>query len=143
MDGDGAILSDIYSSKIIEVRLLGIDAPELKRCRKLYQDEKETHLAGDFLIHLGRLSLKQLCKYLIIGDKVSFTSDKSDYLDPYGRSLGYLFNSKGECINDLMVSDGYAKVFTKYYCERQDILLKLETAARRQGKGLHQFGVKF
>ena len=27
-----------------EIRFLGIDAPELKPCRKLTQDERETHL---------------------------------------------------------------------------------------------------
>ena len=41
-----------------EIRLLGIDAPELRMCNKLKQDERETHIAGQLLMELGRKAQK-------------------------------------------------------------------------------------
>lgn len=46
VDGDGLILKNLIDNSEEEIRLLGIDAPEIKQCRKLEQDERETHLAG-------------------------------------------------------------------------------------------------
>ena len=48
VDGDGIILEDIVSKKELEVRLYGIDAPEINYCKKIKKDEIEsvsyTHL---------------------------------------------------------------------------------------------------
>ena len=50
VDGDGIYCYNIFNKKEIEIRLLGIDAPEIKRCRKLKQDERELHLPGQLFI---------------------------------------------------------------------------------------------
>ena len=55
-DGDGLIVQDISGKNREEIRFLGIDAPESKKCRKLLQDERETHLPGQLLLMLGRIS---------------------------------------------------------------------------------------
>lgn len=39
VDGDGIILEDIVSKKEFEVRLYGIDAPEINYCKKIKKDE--------------------------------------------------------------------------------------------------------
>ena len=62
IDGDGIIVKNIFTKKEEEVRLLGIDAPEIKKCKKLMQDERETHIAGQFLIELGYKSFAFLRK---------------------------------------------------------------------------------
>ena len=41
VDGDGIILEDFVSKKEFEVRLYGIDAPEINYCNKIKKDEKE------------------------------------------------------------------------------------------------------
>lgn len=56
VDGDGFFLADLVTGKELEIRLLGIDAPEISQCKKLFQDERETHLPGDLLKRLGLLS---------------------------------------------------------------------------------------
>ncbi len=56
VDGDGMIVEDIITKEQIEIRLLGIDAPEIKRCRKLKLDEKILRMPGELLMHLGRIS---------------------------------------------------------------------------------------
>ena len=53
IDGDSILIEDIFNHEETEIRLYGIDAPEAKRCSKLLQDERETHIAGNFLIELG------------------------------------------------------------------------------------------
>ncbi|MBK9959184.1 MAG: hypothetical protein IPP11_11490 [Chitinophagaceae bacterium] len=44
VDGDGIFVMNIFNKQEEEIRFLGIDAPEIKRSKKLQQDERETHL---------------------------------------------------------------------------------------------------
>lgn len=60
VDGDGIFVQDIFSREEWEIRFLGIDAPEIKRCLKLDQDERETHLPGQLLIEVGQQSWQYL-----------------------------------------------------------------------------------
>ncbi|MBK8669577.1 MAG: hypothetical protein IPN89_08960 [Saprospiraceae bacterium] len=53
VDGDGLIVKNIITKKEEEIRLYGIDAPEIKLGDKLKQDERELHLPGTFLLTLG------------------------------------------------------------------------------------------
>jgi len=50
----------MYNKNETEVRLLGIDAPAVKKCRKLLQDEREAHLPGQLLMELGNISRQYL-----------------------------------------------------------------------------------
>ena len=52
VDGDGIIVKNIFTNKEEEIRLLGIDAPETKACKKLKQDEREYIYSGQFLMEL-------------------------------------------------------------------------------------------
>ncbi len=60
VDGDGIIAKNIISNKEEEIRFYGIDAPELTPCKKLKQDERETHLSGRFLMELALQSYQFL-----------------------------------------------------------------------------------
>lgn len=53
VDGDGFIAANFISNEIHKFRLYGLDAPEIKFCNKLKQDEKELHIAGSLLVELG------------------------------------------------------------------------------------------
>ena len=53
VDGDGLFAVDIFGKNETEIRFLGIDAPEVRRSKKLKQDERETHLPGQLLVKLG------------------------------------------------------------------------------------------
>ena len=68
IDGDGIIVENIFDKKEIEIRFLGIDAPEINYCNKIKKDEKELHIPAAFLIKLGFLSLKFLINHVKIGD---------------------------------------------------------------------------
>lgn len=143
VDGDGLIIENIFDKKIIEVRFLGIDAPELKLCKKLYQDERETHLAAHFLIELGRKSLKYLLETAPPKTKVSITVEEKNILDIYGRTLAYVFLEDGTCLNEKMIAEGYAKPYNRFYCKELTKYQILHLNARNASKGLFSYSLNW
>lgn len=138
VDGDGLFVSNLTTNKELEIRLLGIDAPELSYCKKLLQDEKETHLPGQLLIELGRASKKFVSLLLPIGTRVTYVSVSSTNVDVYGRLLAYVYLNDGRCINQEIVKAGYAKAFDKYPCDQLPLLISLNAEARREHRGNYQ-----
>ena len=143
VDGDGLIIENIFDKKIIEIRFLGIDAPELKLCKKLYQDEKETHLAAHFLIELGRKSLKYLLEIAPPKTNVSIALEENNILDLYGRTLAYVFLEDGTCLNEKMVAEGYAKPYNRFYCKELTNYQILNLNARNEEKGLFSYSLNW
>lgn len=136
VDGDGIIVRNIFNNNEFEIRFLGIDAPELKICKKLKQDERETHLAAQFLIELGRISLKFLLKIAPPNTNISISLEENNTLDLYGRTLAYVYLEDGTCLNEKMVLEGYAKPFNRFYCKELTKYQILNLRARNEQKGL-------
>lgn len=136
-DGDGLILKDNSGKNKEEIRFLGIDAPESKQCRKLQQDERETHLPGQLLLMLGRLSLNFLIELIPPGTKLTVKTETKDPLDIYGRTLAYVYLPDGRCVNEILVSEGYAKPYNRYYCSELTNYQILNMNAKNEKKGLY------
>ncbi len=47
LDGDSISVFGIYTHKVKEIRLYGLDAPETRKSRKLREDEEKTRVAGE------------------------------------------------------------------------------------------------
>lgn len=135
VDGDGLMVTNMFSGNEIEIRLLGIDAPEIKKCKKLLQDERELHLPGQLLMELGRISFLFLCTLLPIGTKVSFYTETQNTTDIYGRTLAYVFLPTGESVNELLLQEGLVKPMEKYYCSQQNNFQMLFNKAKQGKKG--------
>ncbi len=138
VDGDGIFIMNLTTKKELEIRLLGIDAPEMSNCKKLRQDERETHVPGGLLIELGRASKQYLQTLLPIGTTISYVSAVKSNLDVYGRLLAYVYLKDGRCANQEIVRAGYAKAFDKYECDQLSLLLGLNAEARREQRGNYQ-----
>ena len=138
VDGDGLFVSNLTTGKKLEIRLLGIDAPEVSNCKKLRQDERETHLPGQLLIELGRASKQFVASLVPVGTRVAYVSSQSNSIDAYGRLLAYIYLSDGRCINQEIVKAGYAKAFDKYQCDQLSLLIALNAKARREHRGNYQ-----
>lgn len=138
VDGDGIIVRNIFNDKEFEVRFLGVDAPELKSCKKLRQDEIKTNLATQFLMELGRKSLNFLLEIAPPNTKISIIEEKN-ILDLYGRTLAYVFLEDGTCLNEKMIVEGYAKPFNQFYCEELTKYQALNLRAKNEQKGLFTF----
>ena len=140
VDGDGLIVEDIFTKKCFEIRLLGIDAPELKPCRKLIKDEKQTHIAGQLLMELGRMSLNFLLSIAPPKTKVYIITEDDNVLDAYGRTLAYVYLEDGSCLNEKMIIAGYAKPFNDYFCTELSTYQELSLIAKSNNMGL--FSIK-
>ena len=136
-DGDGLILKNISGKNREEIRFLGIDAPESKQCRKLLQDERETHLLGQLLLMLGRMSLNFLIELIPPGTRLTVKTETKDPLDIYGRTLAYVYLPDGRYVNEILVSEGYAKPYNRYYCSELTNYQILNLKAKNEKKGLY------
>ena len=137
VDGDGVILKNIFNNSEEEIRFLGIDAPEIKPCRKLIQDERETHMAGQLLMMLGRQSFNFLIELIPPGTKLIVKTESKNYLDIYGRTLAYVYMPDGRCVNEIMVAEGYAKPYSRFYCRELTNYQILNMKAKKEKKGLY------
>ena len=136
VDGDGLIVQNMFNQEEEEIRLIGIDAPEIKRSRKLLQDERETHLPSELLLQLGIQSKEFLSTLVPVGSIVTIRMEKKRYYDSYGRTLAYVFLNDGRCINEMLISEGYAKPYSRYYCEALPEFQTIAFTAKIQKKGL-------
>jgi len=80
--------------KTERVRLIGIDAPEISQ------------------EPWGRRSKRHLKKLINESDWVVSVELDAEERDKYGRILAYLWDKKGQMINEKMAEDGYAVLYT-------------------------------
>ena len=66
VDGDGLFVYNIFNKKETEIRLLGIDAPEIKDCRKLRQDERELHQKTIYIRCFQKKQILHLLRKLVM-----------------------------------------------------------------------------
>ena len=138
VDGDGMIVYNIFNKKETEIRLLGIDAPETKVSKKLKQDERELHLPGQLLIELGNISWKFLFDLVPKETDITFITEIDNEIDLFGRTLAYVFTNEKICINEILIKEGYAKPYNKYYSTQLNSYQQLNFLAKTQKKGLYE-----
>ncbi|MFA9189169.1 thermonuclease family protein [Flavobacterium magnesitis] len=143
VDGDGLIAEDFYSKKEFEIRLYGIDAPEINYCSKIKKDEKELHIPAALLIKLGFMSLEFLKTNLKIGDSCTLIQEENNLLDRYGRTLGYLILNDGSTLNEIMIKKGFAKPYNDVFCEMLPKYQKWNLQAKSKKRGLYSIINKF
>jgi len=143
VDGDGIILEDIVSKKEFEVRLYGIDAPEINYCNKLKKDEIELQVPAALLIKLGYLSFNFLKDQVTLGDVCTLVQEQNNLVDKYGRLLGYLILNDDRVLNEIMIKEGYAKPYNEVFCEMLPMYQEWNLQAKNSSKGLYSIVNKF
>jgi len=110
----------------VTVRLIGVDTPE-SVAPESYR--KENTAEGTKVSELVKEKIS-------IGDTVYLECDVSE-TDRYGRMLAYVYFSDGTMVQDWLLSNGYAKVYTiepdTKYAEHFE---ELELQAQEQGIGI-------
>ena len=81
LDGDTIMVQNIFSKKEKEIRLYGLDAPENKRNRKHYEDEKKSRLAAEFLIQLGKRSTDFVLSLIPPGINITIVTEEKYFYD--------------------------------------------------------------
>jgi len=143
VDGDGIILEDIVSKKEFEVRLYGIDAPEINYCKKIKKDEIELQVPAALLIKLGYLSFNFLKDQVNLGDVCTLVQEQNNLVDRFGRLLGYLILNDGRVLNEIMIKEGYAKPYNEVFCEMLPMYQEWNLQAKNSSKGLYSIVNKF
>ena len=143
VDGDGIILEDIVSKKEFEVRLYGIDAPEINYCKKIKKDEIELQVPAALLIKLGYLSFNFLKDQVNLGDVCTLVQEQNNLVDKYGRLLEYLILNDGRVLNEIMIKEGYAKPYNEVFCEMLPMYQEWNLQAKNSSKGLYSIVNKF
>ena len=143
VDGDGIILEDIISKIEFEVRLYGIDAPEINYCSKIKKDEIELQVPAALLIKLGYLSFNFLKDQVNLGDVCTLVQEQNNLVDKYGRLLGYLILKDGRVLSEIMIKEGYAKPYNDVFCEMLPMYQEWNLQAKNSSKGLYSLVNKF
>jgi micrococcal nuclease len=133
----------MFGKNETEIRFLGIDAPEVRRSKKLKQDERETHLPGQLLLELGIASKHYLSSIALPGEWVTLVMERQHSYDFYGRTLAYVLLQDGSCLNEMMINNGYAKPYDKYWCTALSDYQIMNSFARNSGRGLYQLVERF
>jgi micrococcal nuclease len=143
VDGDGLIVTSLFSKQEEEIRLLGIDAPELRMCNKLKQDERETHIAGQLLMELGRKAQKFMIDIAPPETNITLVQEEQSQIDAYGRTLAYVYLPDGRCLNEIMIAEGFAKPYNRFFCSELPKYQLLSNTAKTEKKGLYLYADKF
>lgn len=136
IDGDSLVLDGG-----MQVRLLGIDAPEI------HDDHGRNHRnalrfkANPDAVKTTAATAKETLRKWSEGKPVRIETDpenaRSNHLDDYGRLLAYVFLEEDDLsLNARMVKEGQAFVYRKFKHARRTDFMRYERDAKRKHKGI-------
>ena len=135
VDGDTFELSDGTM-----LRLIGIDTPEVHPSPKLSRDVERSDMDRETIRELGRRASAYAAE-LALGKSVELEYGSGRRTDRYGRTLAYVwvldeYGRRLYRVNDRLVADGYANIYSGIPFEYSDEYLEYEREAREEGRGL-------
>ena len=137
LDGDSIIISHRFSKIQKEIRLYGLDAPEIKINRKMKEDEEKSHLPAQILLQFGLQSLHFVLSVAPPKTAVTIITEQENYFDYWNRQLGYVVLPGGVCLNELLLQNGYAKATNQYYCGKLAEYQTMNRQAQLNGVGIY------
>jgi len=135
LDGDTLIVKEEFGQESKEIRLYGLDAPEVHMSRKMREDEAKSHLPAAFLLELGLKSLGYVLQVCPPGTSITLLTEKKNELDFWLRQLAYVILPSSECLNELLITNGWAKASHSYYCSMLSEYQQLNFEAKQQHRG--------
>jgi micrococcal nuclease len=139
LDGDSIIICHRFTQMKKEIRLYGLDAPEVKINRKMVEDEEKSHLPAHLLLQFGLQSLQFVLSVAPPKTTVTIITEQENYYDYWNRQLGYVILPGGECLNDLLLINGYAKATDKFYCSRLAEFQTMNREAQLNSVGIYSY----
>jgi len=116
------ILVELADGRHESVRLLGVDAPEVKGYRDAEPGGEEAKARARELLGSEPVRLE--------------TDDTADERDIYGRLLRYVRLPDGRDLGRTLIEDGYARAYRRFTYGRKVEYLSHESQAREQHRGL-------
>ena len=126
----------------VKVRLIGIDAPESRINERAVRQSQQTGIETQEIVKMGQRAKNFVKEIITKGTEVYLEFDVQR-TDRYGRLLAYVWLRDGRMLNELILREGYAQVYTvppnvKY----QERFLSAQRYARENMKGLWKEGFR-
>lgn len=137
LDGDSIIICNRFTQMKKEIRLYGLDAPEVKINRKMKEDEEKSSLPAELLLQFGLQSLDFVLSVAPPKTIVTIITEQENYYDYWNRQLGYVILPSGLCLNELLLQNGYAKATHQYYCGKLAEYQAMNRQAQLNGIGIY------
>ena len=137
LDGDSIIISHRFSKMQKEIRLYGLDAPEVKINKKMKEDEEKSSLPAQLLLQFGLQSLHFVLSVAPPKTAVTIITEQENQYDYWNRQLVYVILPDEECLNDLLLINGYAKATNQYYCGKLAEYQTMNRQAQLNGVGIY------
>ena len=67
---------------------------------------------------------------------VTIAQEKENLKDAYGRTLAYVYLPDGRCLNEIMIAEGFAKPYNRFFCSELPKYQLLSNTAKIKRKGL-------
>lgn len=139
IDGDSIIVKQEYGQISKEIRLYGLDAPEVRISRKMKEDEVKSHVPASMLLQYGLMSLDFVLNLSPIGTRITLLTESKNRVDFWKRQLAYVILPNGKCLNEELIKNGWAKASHDYYCEKLSIYQAMNFKAKQQKRGIYLF----
>ncbi len=135
VDGD-TFHCKLKSGEDVKVRLIGVDTPESTDNPKARRDSEKSGMSVEEITRMGKLA-KEFTKQLIPKGEVVYLEFDVQQTDRYGRLLAYVWLRDGRMLNEVLIKEGYAQVYTvppnvKY----QERFIEAQRYAKENRKGL-------
>ena len=139
LDGDSLKVKQEFTQQRREIRLYGLDAPEVHLSRKMREDEAKSGIPASLLLQYGLMSLDFVLQVCPPGTRVTLITELNNRTDFWLRDLAYVILPSGECLNELIISNGWATASQNYYCTLLPYFQQISIFAKMQKKGIHAF----
>ena len=139
LDGDSLKVKQEFTQERREIRLYGLDAPEVSFSRKMREDEAKSGIPASLLLQYGLMSLDYVLQVCPPGTRITLLTELDNRIDFWLRDLAYVILPNGECLNELLISNGFAKASQSYYCSMLAEYQQLNFQAKQNKAGIYLF----
>jgi micrococcal nuclease len=137
LDGDSFLVSHFYTKIQKEIRLYGLDAPEVHINRKMKEDEQKSQLPAQLLKQFGLMSLNFVLEHAPPQTSITIITEENHFYDYWNRQLAYIILPNGLCLNEIILENGFAKATPEYYCYMLSDYQILNRNAQLSKKGIY------
>lgn len=139
LDGDSLKVKQEFGQERREIRLYGLDAPEVHFSRKMREDEAKTGKPASLLLQYGLMSLNYVLQVCPPGTRITLLTELNNRTDFWLRDLAYVILPNGECLNEMLIKNGFAKASQSYYCSLLTEYQQLNFQAKKNKAGIYLF----
>lgn len=116
------------------VRLIGVDTPEISLTQKTVKDGNAWGVPVGDIIQAGKEARAFVVSVAPPGSEVRLVPGSRER-DMYGRLLAYVYLPDGQCLNEVLIREGYGIVPRQYSHRERKRYIAIEDDARQHRRG--------